>query len=252
MKHKKNNFIFYITILFLILTNLIICDEEVKEETHQPEVDTAKALFTEKWQHMMNDFHPDFVYMIQVDYKSNEIFYQKINHVPYNIKGAFIIGDDEETDIKDIMEFRIESPSGKIIFNDTATRTLFNLDITEVGIYKFYFDNRFQNNPVRVTFTLNSGNNNIVETKDLDFSNQKANSLVDFVEKMKLERKMKKNVRQNRVISKNFFLFFLELQKFNKTFFTFSVLETIALFSVSIWQFYYLNKTLDSNTNFNI
>ena len=150
------------------------------------------------------------------------------------------------------MEFRIESPSGKIIFNDTATRTLFNLDITEVGIYKFYFDNRFQNNPVRVTFTLNSGNNNIVETKDLDFSNQKANSLVDFVEKMKLERKMKKNVRQNRVISKNFFLFFLELQKFNKTFFTFSVLETIALFSVSIWQFYYLKKTLDSNTNFNI
>lgn len=46
----------------------------------------------------------------------------------------------------------------------------------------------------------------------------------------------------------------LELEKFNKTFFTYSVIETIFLFGVSIIQFYYLRKSLEAaqGSNLNI
>ncbi len=42
--------------------------------------------------------------------------------------------------------------------------------------------------------------------------------------------------------------YILGLEKFNKTFFTYSVLETIFLFAISVIQFYYLRKSLDGSS----
>jgi len=73
--------------------------------------------------------------------------------------------------------------------------------LKEKGVYKFYFDNKYENSEIRITFTINSGNNNVVKKSDLDFSQQKANSLLEFIEKLKTERKMKKNTEYVRSLS---------------------------------------------------
>jgi len=202
----------------------------------------------------MSDYDPDFVYMIPLDYKSSDVFYQNITNAPFKLRGAILV--DEEK--KESIDFTIESPSGQIIYKKNSPHCIFNLELHEKGVYKFYFDNKYENSEIRVTFTLNSGNNNVLKKTDLDFSHQKANLLLEFIEKLRTERKLKKNTEYNRSLSIIwlffYFLFmivilFLELQKFNKTFFTYSVIETIFLFAVSVIQFYYLKNSLEgSNT----
>ena len=206
------NFKIYKIILFIItLIKLSIkkfnCNEEqtpepnLTEEPIKKEI-TSKALFQEEWAREMKEFEPDFVNMIPLDYKTYEVFYQNITTVPYNLKGALIIDEENE----DSIDFRIESPTGQIVYSNSTGQCIFNIYIQESGVYKFYFDNRYQNNQMRVTFTLNSGSNNVVQKKDLDFSTQKTNSLNEFLDKLKLERKLKKYARQNRILSKYFII----------------------------------------------
>ena len=46
----------------------------------------------------MSDYEPDFVYMIPIDYKTSEVFYQKFNKSPFLMRGALLV--DEEKDEK--------------------------------------------------------------------------------------------------------------------------------------------------------
>ena len=100
------------------------------------------------------------------------------------------------------VELKIESPSGNIIYSDITGQLIFKFDLKETGIYKFHFDNRYVNSELRVTFTLNSGNNDVIKKADLDFSHQKANELLSVISKMKNERKIRQGQVHNRSLSK--------------------------------------------------
>jgi len=55
------------------------------------------------------------------------------------------------------------------------------------------------------------GNNNVVKKTDIDFLHQIANLLLEFIEKLRTERKLKKNTEYNRSRSIIWILFFLFL-----------------------------------------
>lgn len=260
MKTFKSFTYFYISILITLISISTIYSEnyrdaEEREEYQKTNEDDERNEFSRQWEKEMSDFDPDFVYMIPLDYKSSDVFYQNITIAPFKLRGAILV--DEEK--KESIDFTIESPSGQIMYKKTSPHCIFNLEIHEKGVYKFYFDNKYENTEIRVTFTLNSGNNNVLKKTDLDFSNQKANLLLEFIEKLRMERKLKKNTEYNRSLSIIMIVFYLifylfililslELQKFNKTFFTYSVIETIFLFAVSVIQFYYLKNSLEGSS----
>lgn len=200
----------YISMMIFIIFSLInVClaeehiqhEEEIVKEQQDirltPEEEQRQA-FSAQWEREMSDYEPDFVYMIPLDYKTSEVFYQNITNAPFKLRGALLIDEDKKENI----DFRIESPSGKIVYKNTTGQCIFNIDIYEKGIYKFYFDNKYENNEIRVTFTLNSGNNNVLKKTDLSFAEQKANALLDFLKKLRTERKLKNNSNYNRSLSK--------------------------------------------------
>jgi hypothetical protein len=200
-KGKKYYFYFYISILITILIITIKTNEEVIENINAPEYNenkNHKESFSEEWEQKMSDYEPDFVYMIPIEYKSSETFYQKFNKIPFVLRGALLV--DEEKNEK--VELKIESPSGNIIYSDITGQLIFKFDLKETGIYKFHFDNRYVNSELRVTFTLNSGNNDVIKKADLDFSHQKANELLSVISKMKNERKIRQGQVHNRSLSK--------------------------------------------------
>jgi len=209
MKIKKNFIALFLIIqLTISLINPIISQDTHAEATNEsveaeeykqtPE-EKERAEFSSQWEIEMSDYEPDFVYMIPLDYKSSDVFYQNITYITqdFKLRGAILV--DEEK--KESIDFRIESPSGIIVYKKTTAQCIFNFVLKEKGVYKFYFDNKYENSEIRITFTINSGNNNIVKKSDLDFSQQKANSLLEFIEKLKTERKMKKNSEYVRSLS---------------------------------------------------
>jgi len=209
MKIKKNFIALFLIIqLTISLINPIISQDTHAEATNEsveaeeykqtPE-EKERAEFSSQWEIEMSDYEPDFVYMIPLDYKSSDVFYQNITYITqdFKLRGAILV--DEEK--KESIDFRIESPSGIIVYKKTTAQCIFNFVLKEKGVYKFYFDNKYENSEIRITFTINSGNNNIVKKSDLDFSQQKANSLLEFIEKLKTERKMKKNTEYVRSLS---------------------------------------------------
>ncbi len=170
---------------------------EIPEKTQE---EKNREEFFMQWEREMNDYEPDFVYMIPLDYKASDVFYQKLINVPDNFKlrGAVLVDEDKNQNI----DFRIESPSGNILYKNTSAQFIFNIEIKEKGIYKFYFDNIYENTEVRITFTLNSGNNNVLKKADLDSSEQAAKNILNFIEIFNTERKIKKNSQHNRKLSK--------------------------------------------------
>lgn len=168
------------------------------ESSDAPEhSENEKPTFSEEWERRMSDYEPDFVYMIPIEYKSSEVFYQKFNKIPFKMRGAILVDEEKEEKVK----FKIESPTGKIVYKGTSGQYIFEHELHETGIYKFIFDNKYINSELRVTFTLNSGNNDVIKKADLDFSHQKANELLSMISKMKNERKIKQNQAHNRSLS---------------------------------------------------
>ncbi len=174
-------------------------NDEVQEYKQTPE-EKARADFSIQWEHEMSDYEPDFVYMIPLDYKSSDVFYQNITNVPddFMLRGAILVDEDK----KEAIDFRIESPSGIIVYKNVTAQCIFNIHLKEKGVFKFYFDNKYENTEIRVTFTINSGNNNVVKKEDLDYSQLKANDLLVFIQSLKTERKLKKNTEYIRTLSK--------------------------------------------------
>lgn len=215
MNFKKNLFalLLIINLITLLVSRIKAQAENTNEsveakEYQQTAEEKARGEFSSQWEREMSDYEPDFVYMIPLDYKSSDVFYQNITNIQnFKLRGAILVDEDK----KESIDFRIESPSGIIVYKNTTAQCIFNIELKEKGVYKFYFDNKYENSEIRITFTLNSGNNNVVKKTDLDFSQQKANSLLEFIEKIKTERKLKKNSEYVRslsnILNKNYYYF---------------------------------------------
>jgi hypothetical protein len=190
------------------------------------------STFAADWERFMSDYEPDYVYMIPLAYKTKEHFFENITHVPARVRGAFLIDDEK----KDEIEFEIVAPDGHVVYHNTTNECIFEFNLTTIGRYMIVFNNRYVNSDIRVTFTMNTGQNPILKKDDLSFSDTKLDSLLSYIHKFNLEYKFSHNLHYER---------YRKIQKTNKYFYTFSIIETIVLMCISIWQFYYMRQLFE-------
>ena len=75
-----------------------------------------------------------------------------------------------------------------------------------------------------------------MQKKDLSFSETTIDNLLSYVKKLDLEIKLDRKIHLER---------YKKIRKTNKYFYTFSVIETIVLILISIWQFYYMRQLFE-------
>jgi len=123
---------------------------------------------------------------------------------------------------------------------NSTNEWIFSFNATVPGFYKIDFYNSHVNGNIKVTFTMNTAQNPMLKNHDLSFVEEKLNNLFKFVKKFQLEYKVTKNNQVER--SK-------KINQTNKYFYTFSVIETIILICISIWQFYYIKQLLEISSS---
>jgi hypothetical protein len=142
----------------------------------------------------MKTYEPDYVYMFPIKYKSQEIFYETFTNVPARVRGAYIIDEDKQ----DKIDFTLIGPDGYVPYWISGNHNIFDFWVTFPGRYKVQFTNRYVNTDLRVTFTMNTGQNPILKKEDLSFAEQRLINIHSFVKRLDTETKMKSNVNHER------------------------------------------------------
>jgi hypothetical protein len=148
----------------------------------------------------MSDYEPEYVYMIPVAYKKREVYFETINKVPARIRGAFLLDEEHKENI----DFYFKSPSGLTIHHASSSHNIFELNITDAGTYSLVFDNRYSNTDLKVTFTMNTGQNPILKKEDLSGTDEKVQSILKFLKSYSVSLKMRRDSHHQRTKSKIF------------------------------------------------
>lgn len=145
-----------------------------EEESHY---ESQTNTFSAEWSQRMRDYEPMYVYMIPVKKKGAESFYETINKVPARVRGAYLT----ETNKKDKIEFIILSPDNKLIYKNFTNECIFEFEATQPGDYSIKFRNPVGEGEINVTFTLNTYQNEILNSEHLSFSEKKIDGLAHFI-----------------------------------------------------------------------
>ena len=223
----KNNFLIFSIFIFLsILTFLSNCQKDIPTQTveQKNEVKDTKATeeakkqeevfslmkdFNNDWETKMINYNSDYDYNIPLRPRIQEIYYENVTTVPAIFKGAFIISDEST----DKIEFIIKDPNNRIIYQVTKHHDIFEVPIRLVGKYTIIFNNRISKTNLMITFTMNNGQNNPLNAKDLTKTEQKLEALNTVIKKFNLEFKFGHDIHTKRYKSKfilyNKYLFYI-------------------------------------------
>ncbi len=153
----------------------------------------------------MSDYEPYFVYMIPVAYKKKEVFFENIEKTPARIRGAYLIDEQSEEEI----EFTIYGPDNGIIVHWTGTHHIFDFNVTQTGSYKIILNNKYTNSDVRVTFTMNTAQNEILKKGDLSKTSELQEDLYKQFKSVSLSMKMSHEKHSNRFKSEFDFIYIM-------------------------------------------
>ena len=207
----KISFIFLYTIIFFIsilIKSMKQDDVESEDEVHDPvhhdehentEDDNEEVnTFSEEWERSMSDYEPAYVYMIPIKPKKTEKFYEEITKVPAKVRGAFLSDENQ----KDKIEFTILGPGQKIMYKNFTNECIFEFEVTKPGPYLIKFRNPVSKQEVKVTFTMNSYQDQVLQKEHMNFTEDKIVSLSKFMDSIKLEKDMLKSKLKHRRKSK--------------------------------------------------
>ena len=190
--------------------------------------------FFDDWSMNMPNLVSQYMYSIPVKKRSKVEYYENITKVPCKFQGAFIL--DEAQSVREKIEFKIISPNNTVLFEKTDVASIFNIDITEKGLYTLVFNNKYLNKDVRPSIMVNSGQNLVLERENLSETENKMEKIMAFLLKYDQDRKLTRGfIRRGNE----------ELKKTNKFFYIFSCIESIVLVAVSIWQYFYLKHLFE-------
>lgn len=154
--------------------------------------------FNNAWEVKMIDYNSEYDYTIPLRPRIQEIYYENVTTVPSKFKGAFIIS--EET--TDKIEFIVKDPKDKIIYQVTNHHDVFEIPIELKGKYTIIFNNRISNGNLMITFTMNTGQNQLINAKDLTKTQTKLETLNKVIKKFNLEFKFGHDIHTRRYKSK--------------------------------------------------
>ena len=188
----------------------------------------------EEWTRTMSDYVSQYIYMVPVPYRTPVDFFENVTKVPCLMRGGFLL--EEANSEKDVIDFSIIAPNKTVIYQSESIGGIFNLNLTEKGIYTILFNNKVLHREVKPTIIMNSGQNLMVEKENLSESEKKLDSLLAFFQKFEQDNKLNRGfrIKGEKQLSSN-----------NTYFFVFSLIETIVLIGVSSWQYYYLKHLFE-------
>ena len=171
---------------------------KIEEQKIKEEVVNLMQDFNNEWEVKMIDYNSEYDYTIPLRPRIQEIYYENVTTVPSKFKGAFIIS--EET--TDKIEFIVKDPKDKIIYQVTNHHDVFEIPIELKGKYTIIFNNRISNGNLMITFTMNTGQNQLINAKDLTKTQTKLETLNKVIKKFNLEFKFGHDIHTRRYKSK--------------------------------------------------
>ena len=228
---NKNYFQIIILILTLLFSSIFTQKNTTKNKEKDEESEFIKNFYKE-WNIRMINYEAQYVYMIPLEKDKISYFYENITEVPARIQGAVII--DEKGD--DIVLFEIKDPFDNTIYQNQTHATIFNFTVETKGLYKIVFNNKFAGKKISPTFTMNSGQNIFLQKKDIDEKEKTLIEVIQFLKDIETQDKMKKSIQRKRL---------KEVRVNNRNFFIFSMIETIILVIISVWQYLYMKHLFE-------
>ena len=228
---NKNYFQIIILILTLLFSSIFTQKNTTKNKEKDEESEFIKNFYKE-WNIRMINYEAQYVYMIPLEKDKISYFYENITEVPARIQGAVII--DEKGD--DIVLFEIKDPFDNTIYQNQTHATIFNFTVETKGLYKIVFNNKFAGKKISPTFTMNSGQNIFLQKKDIDEKEKTLIEVIQFLKDIETQDKMKKSIQRKRL---------KEVRVNNRNFFIFSLIETIILVIISVWQYLYMKHLFE-------
>ena len=159
--------------------------------------------YYQEWETKMVDYNSDYDYSIPLKPRVQEIYFENVTSVPSKFKGAFLLSDETT----DKIEFIVKDPNDRIIYQVTKHHDIFEIPLRLIGKYSIIFNNKFSKSNLVTIFTMNTGQNNLLNAKDLSKTEQKLESLNSVIKKFNLEFKFGHDIHSKRYKSK--FIFYL-------------------------------------------
>ena len=213
-------FNFFFIFIFILIQNIILVSaqtptveqkneqkEEIKysnpDEKKYKEINNLMQDFNNEWETKMLDYNSEYDYNIPLRPRIQEIYFENVTTVPSVFKGAFIISDETT----DQIEFIVKDPNDRNIYQVTKHHDIFEIPIRLVGKYTIVFNNRISKSNLMITFTMSTGQNNLLNAKDLTKTEQKLEALNTVIKKFNLEFKFGHDIHTKRYKSK-FFIYY--------------------------------------------
>ena len=228
---NKNYFQIIILIITLLFSSIFTQKNVTKNKEKDEESEFIKNFYKE-WNIRMINYEAQYVYMIPLEKDKISYFYENITEVPARIQGAVII--DEKGD--DIVLFEIKDPFDNTIYQNQTHATIFNFTVETKGLYKIVFNNKYSGKKISPTFTMNTGQNIFLQKKDIDEKEKTLIEVIQFLKDIETQDKMKKSIQRKRL---------KEVRVNNRNFFIFSMIETIILVIISVWQYLYMKHLFE-------
>ena len=154
----------------------------------------------------MLDYNSEYDYNIPLRPRIQEIYFENVTTVPSVFKGAFLISDETT----DKIEFIVKDPNDRSIYQVTKHHDVFEIPIRLVGKYTIIFNNRISKSNLMIIFTMSTGQNNLLNAKDLTKTEQKLEALNTVIKKFNLEFKFGHDIHTKRYKSKFFYLLLIK------------------------------------------
>ncbi len=169
-----------------------------EEKRKQDEIMNLMQDYYHDWEYKMTDYNSDYDYNIPLRPRIQEIYFENVTTVPATFKGAFLISDETT----DKIEFIVKDPNQRILYQVSKHHDIFEIPITIIGKYTIIFNNRISKSNLMIIFTMSTGQNNLINAKDLSKTEQKLEALNNVIKKFNLEFKFGHDIHTKRYKSK--------------------------------------------------
>ena len=184
--------------IIIFLFNIVFINSDEAKANNGDELTNLYMDFASEWESKMQDYVYDYLYYIPLNPKEQEIYFENVTSVPTTFKGSYFLSDESTNKI----EFYIRDSNDKIIHKAVGHHNIFEINITKVDRYSITFRNNIAKEKVVVSFSMNTGQNNMLESKDLTDTEKKMDALEAVIKKFNMEFKLSRDIHTLRYKSK--------------------------------------------------
>ncbi|CAD8048658.1 unnamed protein product [Paramecium primaurelia] len=175
------------------------------------------------------DFIPDDIITFTLTANQEDVLLENITE-PTLIKGAYQVNHH-----KDVIDFSVKTPTGRTIYSKMATnKGNFTVQANEIGLYQIIFNNKKKANQL-LTYAVD-----VVKEKEDKIKSTDIDPLeldIDYIHIGLQELYYDHKFQQIRYESST-----QQVKEANKKIYAFTVIETIFIVLVTIWQIWYIKR----------